>query len=431
MLKCAHATFVLKEICRYNKSKNKTTYVIAIDASKAFDRVNRNKLWNTMFEMNIRPALIIALKVYYENFYIIVVNGKNYAAPFITTVGVKQGGCISPDLYKLYSEIIVVLIRLLNYGIKYGTMNIDVLMYADDVVLVTSCPKEAQAMLDILSNVSESHQIKFNPDKTNVMILQPTTEDNKLVLLLCKQKITRTESIKYLGTELESSQLNKLHVEKRKKAVISSLNNLINSGIINDQMNMVNKIKLFKTYVKPLLTFGCEVLDLDDNDVNELSKAEGNALKRVIGITKKCHTTPLYAALSIESTKNIILKQQLKFILRAQDNEYLEEFLKQSRVLVNNEGMIGKIIIDQGWKHTVTLSELNECIKYKLEEISMNVIDSYFFNKEAQQVKGIFQIRNGFLRSYKLNELLHYSTYQKTNINEEILERMKSWSSRG
>ena len=194
---------------------------------------------------------------------------------------------------------------------------------------------------------------------------------------------------------------------------------------------MVNKIKLFKTYVKPLLTFGCEVLDLDDNDVNELSKAEGNALKRVIGITKKCHTTPLYAALSIESTKNIILKQQLKFILRAQDNEYLEEFLKQSRVLVNNEGMIGKIIIDQGWKHTVTLSELNECIKYKLEEISMNVIDSYFFNKEAQQVKGIFQIRNGFLRSYKLNELLHYSTYQKTNINEEILERMKSWSSRG
>jgi hypothetical protein len=52
----------------------------------------------------------------------------------------------------------------------------------------------------------------------------------------------------------------------------------MNSGIINDQMNMVNKIKLFKTYVKPLLTLGCEVLDLDDNDINELSKSEGNAL---------------------------------------------------------------------------------------------------------------------------------------------------------
>jgi hypothetical protein len=41
------------------------------------------------------------------------------------------------------------------------------------------------------------------------------------------------------------STINKLHVEKRKKAAINSLNNLMNSGIINDQMNMVNKIKLF------------------------------------------------------------------------------------------------------------------------------------------------------------------------------------------
>ena len=74
-------------------------------------------------------------------------------------------------------------------------------------------------------------------------------------------------------------------------------------------MKIVNKIKLIKTYVKPLLTFDCEVLDLDDNDIKELSKSEGSALKRTIRITKKCHTTPLYAALSIESTKNMILKQ--------------------------------------------------------------------------------------------------------------------------
>ena len=49
------------------------------------------------------------------------------------------------------------------------------------MVIVTSCPKEAQAMLDILSDVSETHQINFNPDKTNVMILQPIVEDKNLV----------------------------------------------------------------------------------------------------------------------------------------------------------------------------------------------------------------------------------------------------------
>jgi len=48
-------------------------------------------------------------------------------------------------------------------------------------------------------------------------------------------------------------------------------------------------------------------------------------------------------------------------------------------------------------------------------------------NRNFKRVKGIFQIRNGFLRSYKLNELLHYSTYQNTNINvnENIIKLYK------
>ncbi len=162
---CSHATFILKEILNYNRFRNKTTYIIAIDASKAFDRVSRTKLWITMFEMGIRPVLIIALRAYYMNFYIIVNNGRDYASPFITTYGVKQGGCISPELYKLYSEIIAVLISSLNLGAEYGRMKIDVLMYADDVVIIATCPKEAQLMLDEVSKVSVTHEIKFNPDK--------------------------------------------------------------------------------------------------------------------------------------------------------------------------------------------------------------------------------------------------------------------------
>ena len=121
--------------------------------------------------------------------------------------------------------------------------------------------------------------------KTNVMILNPINSDNDLKLYLCGQPITRSESIKYLGTELHESHLNKAHIDKRKKAVIISLNNLFNSGIINHQMAISNKIKLFKIYIKPLVTFGCEVLDLNEDDLKELKKCEGNALKRIIGIT--------------------------------------------------------------------------------------------------------------------------------------------------
>jgi hypothetical protein len=65
---------------------------------------------------------------------------------------------------------------------------------------------------------------------------------------------TQTNTIKYLGTELESSHQNKEHAIKRKnKAVVIALNNLFNAGIINNQMDISSKVKLFKTYIKPLL----------------------------------------------------------------------------------------------------------------------------------------------------------------------------------
>ena len=65
-------------------------------------------------------------------------------------------------------------------------------------------------------------------------------------------------------------------------------------------MSITTKLKLFKVYIKPLLTYGCELLDLDTNEINELKKCEGNAIKQIIGIAKKCHTSPLYGAINME-----------------------------------------------------------------------------------------------------------------------------------
>ena len=72
--------------------------------------------------------------------------------------------------------------------------------------------------------------------------------------------------------------------------------------------------------------------------------------------------------------------------------------------------------------------ELNKSIETKLFDFNMNVIDAYFCNEEAQSVKTILSIRNGFLKTYKLNQLLHYITYKKTDISEEMLARIKTWS---
>ncbi len=90
--------------------------------------------------------------------------------------------------------------------------------------------------------------------KTNLIIFSTKKDDMNLSLLLCGQPIVRSESIKYLGTEITSNYKNMKHVEIRRKKVIISMNNLYTSGMINNQMSIATKLKLFKVYILSLFS---------------------------------------------------------------------------------------------------------------------------------------------------------------------------------
>ena len=195
-------------------------------------------------------------------------------------------------------------------------------------------------------------------------------------------------------------------------------------------MHISSRVKLFRTYIKPLLSYGCDVLDLNENDLLELKRCEGNALKDIIGITRKCHTSPIYAALGMETTLESIKQYQMKFLQRAQNNKYVNEFLLESRAIVNNEGMIGQLIMKEGWKYNCNMNELNKGIEDKLSETNMTVIDRQWFNEEAQQVKVLLNLKNNYLKIFRLNQMLHYSTYGKSKIEQAITDRMKTWIKR-
>ena len=61
---CPHAMFILKQLINKSKRMKKRLYVTAIDASKAFDKVPREILWNRMRELGINPTVILAIESY-------------------------------------------------------------------------------------------------------------------------------------------------------------------------------------------------------------------------------------------------------------------------------------------------------------------------------------------------------------------------------
>ena len=103
---CGHAVFVLNETIKAYKKKNKRLFICGIDASKAFDKVDRKYLWLKLRD-KVKPHILASLISYYNDSMAIIQNNGSYSKIFKTTIGVKQGGPLSPRLFAMYVEDLI------------------------------------------------------------------------------------------------------------------------------------------------------------------------------------------------------------------------------------------------------------------------------------------------------------------------------------
>ncbi len=62
--------------------------------------------------------------------------------------GLKQGDTLSPTLFGIFINDIVREINDLNLGVKIGNKKLSILLYADDIVLLSDTENGLQAMLN-------------------------------------------------------------------------------------------------------------------------------------------------------------------------------------------------------------------------------------------------------------------------------------------
>ena len=73
-----------------------------IDFKKAYDRVDRGKLWGCLEKMGIRGRVTTFLKAVYSDVSCEVKVGEKCSEPFGVSSGLRQGCILSPLLFSLY-----------------------------------------------------------------------------------------------------------------------------------------------------------------------------------------------------------------------------------------------------------------------------------------------------------------------------------------
>ncbi|KAG1320871.1 hypothetical protein G6F62_011110 [Rhizopus arrhizus] len=152
----------LSEICQILRSQFRITPVLAfLDIKSAYDTVNRNFIWETLSQY-ISPPLLGLLRNLFDDVQIEVLLSNATSRQFRPNTGVLQGSILSPYLYSVYINQLLVQLRPQAFPSSSLPLemipSLNCLLYADDVVLIA----ERSNLVDLLRKC-ENHSIQMEP----------------------------------------------------------------------------------------------------------------------------------------------------------------------------------------------------------------------------------------------------------------------------
>ena len=127
---------ILKETIAYYVRNQSSVFCTFLDASKAFDRVQYSKLFRLLIKRKLPVVIIrVLVNLYMGNFVRVGWCGV-FSDYFLATNGVKQDGVLSPVLFCVYIDDMLLALSKAGVGCYIGHVFVGALTYANDIVLI-------------------------------------------------------------------------------------------------------------------------------------------------------------------------------------------------------------------------------------------------------------------------------------------------------
>ena len=146
--------------------------VVFIDFSKAYDRIERGKLWKSLETMGVsgKFSSFVSSSRFMLGHHVglELVTGK--ASKVLNVdVGLRQGCVLLPVLFSLYINSLVDQLKSASCGIQCAGEIIPGLLFADDTVLLALDESEIKKSLEVPVEWCKEWGVKINVSKSGIM----------------------------------------------------------------------------------------------------------------------------------------------------------------------------------------------------------------------------------------------------------------------
>lgn len=284
---CIDHIYTLYSILRRRKDEKLSTFLCFIDFAKAFDSVNHELLFAKILSIGITGKIYKVIKTMYKNLHSCV-KVENMATDwFAVERGVRQGDNLAPVLFAIFINDLALDINDLNLGIQMcDNSKLSVLMYADDIIILSETENDMQNMLDTLHSWSEKWQLKMNIDKTKIMhcrkaSMKPTDK----TFNIGHQTIDLCKSYRYLGFEIcETVEFTK-GVKLLHEAGGRALGAMISKHFSIKGLSFPVYEKLYYNTVVPVADYASEIWGFKKYDFAD--KLQSRAARTFLGVGKR------------------------------------------------------------------------------------------------------------------------------------------------
>lgn len=298
--------FILGTVNRVVRKKGWKSFMSFIDLTKAFDRINRDKLWQKMRWFGFPNNLIDAIESTYSHPSATLsfqgIEAENLPMP----IGLRQGCVLSPILFAIYMADFSFLLQRMdtgvpleyinnNFGNNYDNNNVpvsfkvDLCMYADDIVLVSKNQYDLKKQLQILSQFCINNEIQINCDKSFIIPLNRPANDNNRWAVYTNlppeyhSSIPETNEGKYLGIAVKrGNNLFRNQAGSLKRKITFNKWELLTLLKNLEHRNWYGTI-IWGTYGLPSILYGAEAMHHTKTCLNALDIVHNSYFRSVFG----------------------------------------------------------------------------------------------------------------------------------------------------